>query len=242
MNQNSMLYWWPKVKDLAIPMPKTRIVEVKDFNDLYKLLDGELTEGWTNLVERVDVACEEMGGPPLFLRTDLTSGKHQYDQTCHYTGAQGLALHMGALLEETLMGPDIPPAGYVVREYLELNAPFKAFSGLPIARERRLFVRDGGVLCRHPYWPAEAIQRPTEPGWEDMLKRLNEPLEEEWMIVNDAKLLSERLEGYWSVDFAQAVSGFWYFIDAALGAESWHPEGCPAKVVVDITPATPPAP
>ena len=27
-NPNSMLYWWPLVKDLDIPMPKTEIVEL----------------------------------------------------------------------------------------------------------------------------------------------------------------------------------------------------------------------
>jgi hypothetical protein len=38
LNKNSMLYWFPKIKDLGIPMPRTFLVVVKE--NLLECLDN----------------------------------------------------------------------------------------------------------------------------------------------------------------------------------------------------------
>jgi len=53
------------------------------------------------------------------------------------------------------MSEEYPPAAFMVREFLDLDASFKAFGGLPIAREWRIFASPEKVICYHPYWPAE---------------------------------------------------------------------------------------
>lgn len=63
------------------------------------------------------------------------------------------------------------------------------------------------------------------PGnWKDLLVELNRETEEEIsLLTNYAEQLGRYLSGYWSIDFAKGQDGTWYFIDAALGNQSWHP-------------------
>jgi len=43
------------------------------------------------------------------------------------------------------------------------------------------------------------------------------------IFLGYARVIAERVEEYWSVDFAKTSSG-WYFIDMALGKASWKPK------------------
>ena len=218
-NNSSMTYWWPLVQDCGVPMPRTEMVPVG--GDISSILDGgDFPE---RLVADVTAACERMGYP-AFLRSDRLSGKHEYIETCYVPGPEKIAQHICAITEEHAMSFDLPmPEAFAVREFLELDAPFKAFNGLPIARERRYFIRDGAVVCHHPYWPADAMRYPSRPDWRTLLAALS--VEEHTGILTDYSMaIGRRLTEFWSVDFAQTKSGAWYFIDAARGENSWHPE------------------
>lgn len=228
MEKTSMLYWWPKVKDLDIPVPKTEIVEVP-YDDLVALLDGK------RLSPQDEERLIEAGGKvgyPLFLRTDMASAKHQWERTCFVPKVEELFKHIWALIDETLaagMFGELDPSALVFREWLVLDSAFTAFKGLPISRERRYFVRDGIVECHHPYWVEEAIARsyllPTEKNWRQLLAALNQETPDEFGILGPyAASVGKTLGGYWSVDFACSQDGFWYLIDMAEGERSWHPE------------------
>jgi len=228
MNKTSMLYWWPRVKDLGIPLPKTEIVEVL-YDDLVGLLDGE------RLSPQDEQRLIEAGGKigyPLFLRTDMASAKHQWERTCFVPKAEDLFKHIWALIDQTLasgMFGELDPSALVFRELLTLNSFFTAFSGLPISVERRYFVRDGSVECHHPYWIHDAIEhswrQPSEPDWRERLAALNkESAEEIELLTGYATKIGGVLKGYWSIDFAEARDHTWYLIDLAVGERSWHPE------------------
>lgn len=69
---SSMLYWWPKVKDLSIPMPKTEIIEIDmGSSHVLDVLDGD-EEAAKKLDGHIPeiLATISRVGLPAFLRTD----------------------------------------------------------------------------------------------------------------------------------------------------------------------------
>ena len=231
-NRTSLLWWYPKVAG-AVDMPKTIIVPIDPPRDAEELLFRE-KEADDPPLAAYSTAIMEAGrkvGYPLFIRTDLTSGKHS--MACYVEKEPDIFRAVAELVEThgglLWLNRDSPVSAIVVRPWIELDSPFRAFAGLPISRERRYFVRDGKVVCRHPYWPEEAIQFWGEepPGWQHQLGIISVQSETEIALLTGmAAKLSRRLPGAWSLDFARTKLGQWLFIDAALAHESWHPE-CP---------------
>lgn len=228
LSKTSMLYWYPRIKDLGIPMPKTEIVEVSYYN-LVGLLDGKRLSPQDE--ENLCRAGDEIGYP-LFLRTDMASAKHQWERTCFVPKVEDLFRHIWSLVDETLaagMFGGLDPNALIFRELLALDSAFTAFKGLPISRERRYFVRNGIVECHHPYWIEDAIANgyplPNNKDWRRLLAVLNHETPDESGILGPyAESLGKTLSGYWSVDFALSQAGIWYLIDMAEGEKSWHPE------------------
>lgn len=226
-NRNSMEYWYPMVKHLAgeIPMPKTKIILHKDPHDWLNILDGvRLPEADKKIL--FDTAKEI--GYPLFMRSDLVSGKHNYKKTCYVSNKGQLLVHLYRIIEENYIRDQFM-SSIVLRGYIKLASTFKAFNGLPIAPERRYFVKDGKVLCHHAYWVKNAIRfysGTREPNdWERSLEMLNvEPGFEIALLTSYAEKLGSVLEGAWSLDFAEAANGGRYFIDCAEAKSSWHPD------------------
>lgn len=223
-------YWWPLVKDLGIPVPLTHILPV-DHSAICSAMDGA-----NSLSDEFVAKFREMGkliGYPLFLRTDLQSGKHGWNKTCYVASENKLIDNMFEVALENEMGACFlggPYEAFVFREFLELDTSFIAFYGkMPINKERRYFVRDGEVICHHPYWPRDAFIDHTNDGdWESKLAALNYESEEEIIMLSAyARTVGVAMEGCWSVDFAKAKNGKWYLIDMALGHESYHWYGCP---------------
>lgn len=227
--KTSLLYWWPKIENLGIPVPKTEILEVDR-----ETLSSVLERPWpAHLAVHVYETARKIGFP-LFVRTDLASGKHAWRRSCYVPTAEILLANIHRVVEENeihgVVGLDY--RALVFREFLTLFALFTAFRGdLPIAKERRYFVRDGDVQCHHPYWAEEAVAggRPKADGWRESLVMLNEEHESEVEILTSySEKVAKVMEGYWSIDYAFAADGTWYLIDMAEGEKSWHPD-CPIK-------------
>lgn len=224
---SSMLNWFHKIADI-LPVPKTEIMRIstEEAYEVIGLLDGkDISESlWWKIKE----AANQIGYP-LFLRSDQGSAKHDYENSCYVASEKELLGHLACLFEWHLMR-DLWPQAIVFRELLPLNAPFKAFDGLPIAKERRYFVDEGKVMCHHPYWPEDAIQTGREvknlvTGWQKKLAEINQEDEGEIAcLTRMAEDFNENVPGFYSVDFAQSESGKWYMIDAARGELSYHPE------------------
>jgi len=233
--KNSMLYWFPKIKNLNIPMPTTLFVKVNE--DLIKYLDKpqEFPKSLLETIECVAKILTFNFKNPLFLRTDQLSGKHHWNRTCYVEKAEDLHGQIINLIEESAMADilGMPIYAFVLREFIELDWKFKAFEGMPVARERRYFIKDGNIICHHHYWIENAIrfwQRDYKPpkNWKQILKELNTETEEEVKVLSEySQRVAEVMEGFWSIDFAMGKNGLWYLIDMAVGDDSWHPSDCP---------------
>lgn len=225
--RSSMLNWWPLVSGLNIPQPKTVILPFEDCDR--EALDFEGTSN--EMIERVRNTLAEVGGPPAFLRTDQSSGKHLYLKGCYIPkDCDDMAQHLCTVIVSNLLC-DLWPMAFAVRQFIPLAAKFTAFSGLPIAPERRYMVRDNVVEKHFAYWPADAIAQsadtwpPSEPNWRDLLQQVNEEQPGEVKTLTAyAEMVGSLMGGYWSVDFAQGKDGIWSLIDMAEGDLSWQPE------------------
>lgn len=223
MNKTSMNYWYPKIRHLDIPMPKTEIPVTKNIQDWWSLLDGEdpLSEDEKQLIRD---AAIKVGGYPVFMRSDLCSGKHSFEQTCFIQNEEDVIRHIWAIVDENCFC-DCNMESIAIREYIPPAATFKAFRGLPIAPERRYFVRDGNVVCHHPYWIEDAIQNPNRSDWRDLLVLMNDQqqIDEVDVLTGYAEQIAQELGGDWSIDFVLGLDGVWYMIDMATAMQSWHP-------------------
>ena len=148
--------WFPLVEAAGIPVPRTRIVTTGI--ELVNLLDGIAVPGWEDFTGEVRDAATEMGFP-CFLRTGHGSGKHQWRDTCFLRRPEHVAAQVAMLVDWSyavdFLG--LPTHTWVVRELLPVEAPFTAFKGMPVSKERRYFVNDGVVVGHHPYWPPGAV-------------------------------------------------------------------------------------
>jgi len=229
--KTSLCYWYPLIKDI-LPTPRTEIVPLEegDIDVLFEALDGK---GSPDMLRAHLISAASHFNYPLFMRTDFTSGKHDFLDTCFVQSSNDIFGHALALFEDTLC-KDISIGAFVFREFLQLESGFKAFRGLPISKERRYFVEDGKVLCHHPYWPEDAIRGEVlrkGDGWKAILKELNtETPEEIELLTAMAGTFSNLVPGAWSVDFAKMkhnIPHSWVLIDAAEAFRSWHPSDCP---------------
>jgi len=208
LNNNSFLYWWPLVKDLGIPVPKSTVCKI----------------------DLADVRCAaECIGFPLFMRTDLCSGKHNWINSCFVSNASHIEENMITVIQDnvrwSMLG--IHPQAMVLREFLALETAFVAFDGdMPINREFRYFIEDGNIQCMHPYWPETAFNRHParmahHPNWKERLRLLSQPDASQDIITEYVSRMTH-LKGSWSADFAKGKNGTWYLIDMALAHNSYH--------------------
>jgi hypothetical protein len=226
-NEDSLFYWFPLVKGLDIPIPKTIEVPLDwDLGDICDLVDGKITEKVKRAITKVKKAANDIGFP-VFIRGDQSANKHEWSRSCFLTKSIDTQKLMIQLADFSVM-VDIGIQGYVVREFLDLDWKFHSHNGMPVAAERRYFVRDGKVECWHPYWPETAIKKPDSKNWLKELRELQTPTPKELAILAEyAKMVGNAVKGYWSVDFCRHKNGTWYLTDMARGDDSYHWSTCP---------------
>ncbi|MDO8452442.1 MAG: hypothetical protein Q7S79_01685, partial [bacterium] len=142
---SSMLHWWPKVKDLGVPVPKTEIVlltseELREWWDK----DGRLPEA---VVAQIATTCKKLGFP-VFIRTDVMSAKLISPYRSVITNESdivGAAMDLSEAHSNSFGTPSAQ--AFVVREHLDLVSAFKSRLGKPVTAERRYFIRDGRLEC-----------------------------------------------------------------------------------------------
>jgi len=232
VESDSMLIWYPKIKDLPIPQPKTIIVMLNEM-ELESLYHEEMPK---SVVEKVEAVCTTLTfgwKNPCFLRTDLASAKHSWKDSCFVDSPKDLWKHIYEVTSFNLiagvLGLDFK--ALIIREYIPMDSRFTAFWGdMPVNPERRYFIKNGKVVCHHPYWIEEAIEQskqPIIPNWRELAKEMNiETKGEIELLTRYALLVAEKFEGFWSIDFCKAKDGRWILIDMATGKKSWHPKDC----------------
>lgn len=238
LEQCSMNYWYPRlagVPELARIIPPTFLLRITpdEARALYLALEGEGV-GIKTLADRIwrldeSAALSAHGVTDWFLRTDQTSAKHQWRETCRVADKRQLRQHLARLVEFSACA-DLPIGGFALRQFIPLFAPLTLgnYGDMPLGREFRFFVRAGSVEHVQFYWPEDAVAQgaPVElpdGQWQAQLAamaKLNNS--ERGYLTRRARLAGLALGGYWSVDFAQrADNGEWLLLDAAPGNVSF---------------------
>jgi len=236
VDKDSMLGWYPKIKDLPIPMPRTEII---------KLNEKEIEGYWKNdscCLDRLHPEAEKIIARhfdfPVFIRTDEFSAKHGWKDTCFVDGLSKLKSHIFEVIIQgrcaDLMG--LQCNALVIREFIPMDTKFEGCQGaMPVNPERRYFIKDGKLICHHPYWIEAAVESGSRgvielpDNWKELLAEANRETKEEVELLSKyAQLVAGVLpEGFWSIDFCKSKDGTWYLIDMATGERSWHPDTCP---------------
>jgi len=225
VNKNAIEYWYPKIRGI-VPTPRTIIVPAKrkwDKSGNYIYVPKKYVKEIVRQTENFIF--------PIFLRANDSSTKHDWKDTCFVPSKDVLEKHIQRIAYECecldVFG-GAPVSSFAIREYIEMDSKFSYFwGGLPINPERRYFINDHRVVCRHFYWTTESIK---DKQYEALLNEMNKETEEEKKLLNKyACKIAKIFDGYWSIDFCRAKTGKWYCIDMAVGYNSWHPE-CGLKI------------
>jgi hypothetical protein len=230
---NDMSYWYPKLEEAGLPVPRTMILHTDA--ELMSLLDGMEPEppgSLEKLADEIVVAASAFGDKPFFLRTGHTSGKHDWQNTCYVAAVDRDAVlyHIVALVEHSalagIMG--LPTQTWVVRELIRTEPQFYCLSygNFPVVREFRVFARDGKVEEIYPYWPEKAVEhgKPDAPNWKHILREISTlEVDEHGRLCALASEATLALGGFWSIDFLQDENGTWWLTDCADGDQSYRP-------------------
>jgi len=249
-SKSSLLYWFPKIKELGIPTPKTEIVTLTaEEIEAYYRCEGDCFS-LDRLEKEVSKIIEEKFSLPVFLRTDEFSNKHFWQKTCFLDKLDSLQDHLmeiivGGKLAD-IMG--LPIEAIVVREFIQMDTRFKAFYGeMPVNPERRYFIKDKEIQCHHAYWTdKEDIEEKTSQGklpknWKTILDEINFESQDEIDLLSGYSIVvANNIDGYWSIDYCKAEDGRWILIDMAEGEKSWHPSECKYSNMPEEKPAEKP--
>jgi ATP-grasp domain, R2K clade family 3 len=240
--KTDLSYWFPILQGTGAMVPKTIILKCPV--DLGPMAMGERVDEFPAFAEEVKAAADAMGYP-CFLRTGMTSGKHEWKNTCFIDSPEKVSQHIYNLVEFSECADifGIPHETWVVREFLNLETSFTAFRGFPVNQERRYFIAGGKVICSHPYWPEFSIEghKPSRPDWKKLLEQINHQSAEEIAeLTGMSEKISLAFDGAWSLDWARTVDGKWYAIDMAEAHRSFHWPGCPNEELFKPTKAAKP--
>jgi len=200
---NDLAEWYPIIEKIVLT-PETKIIDVRDI-ELLSVLDGQNKTELQIATERVNNAIMQIG-LPCFLRTGLTSAKHDWIDTCYLNSMDDVSQHIVNLIEFSaicdVFGPSIDIDTLVVRSLLNTNALFTAFNDMLITCEMRVFVRNEQVTYIQPYWPKESFYDHVENSeWSNRISKLQYiDLNSLDHIKKGSILINKQIPGYWSID------------------------------------------
>lgn len=230
-SKTDLSYWFPIIEAAGIPVPKTKIIPITETAQkmIWGLFDGKDFGSIDDpFFKQLTKAAEEMGYP-CFLRTNETSGKHSWKETCFLPNENSIPAHVAAIAEfsecASLFG--LPWDTWAVREMLP-TIPYgicPRYGNMPVCKEFRFFVKNGKVTCWHPYWPSESLEQGGWDGGKITYLALCH-LQDENQLILLAERTGAALGDAWSIDILETERG-WFVTDLAEAHKSFHWEGCP---------------
>lgn len=226
---SSASFWLETAMELA-PAPRTIVIALEHTLDPF--MDNIDPLDWPIIRKKIEKAANRLGWP-CFLRTDFTSGKHNWEACCggllspeDIRDVVVNLVHFSGII-------DHPVGSLLARELLPTLPAFHAFGGTPVTREFRLFTNHGVIEHVQPYWPEDAI-RDGEEGWKEKLRHISALSRTEFEALADITLeIGEKLpQKGWSVDWLQDACGCWHLTDMAVDSISYKWEA-PFEVVDD---------
>lgn len=238
IDPTAMSYWLPKLEAAGLPVPRTKLFKMPADvqQEIWGAFDGEPGSGRiAEFAKEVAVLAADFAFP-IFLRTDHTSGKHEWKRTCFVERAADIASHIVTIAEYSDMADmvGLPWDNWAIREMLPTIplAVCTSFGDMPVCREFRFFVENDVVLCVHPYWPAKALQQggvgPDAMYFYDALCRMDDAAPDIHRLASSA---GTAVGGAWSVDILETRRG-WFITDMAEAHKSFHWDGCPMADII----------
>jgi hypothetical protein len=113
-DKTALSYWFPKLEAAGLPVPKTILIDMPEDAQKYVwgLFDGKEggdTRSIDAFVAELATACSSVGYP-AFLRTDHTSGKHNWKKACFVPDGNDLGSHVFRYCRVFGDGRDFRPA------------------------------------------------------------------------------------------------------------------------------------
>lgn len=239
IDKTALSFWFPIIERAGLPVPKTIMIDmpVQAQECIWKGFDGEdgneeQTAALVAFIAEVGTAARSLG-LPAFLRSDHTSGKHDWKKTCYLDSddPHKIGSHLFAIAEfSEICDPiGLPWSRWAIREYLPIM-PFGTcphYGDMPLCREYRFFIDAGAIKCWHGYWPMEAIERGGADTaiFESLSARPDE------IVFELASKAARAIDGAWSVDIIETkrIDGDgtkWYVTDMAEASRSFHWPEC----------------
>lgn len=226
----ALSYWFPKIEAGGLPVPRTRIIRMPEAaqKELRATFDGNDAGNAALAPFYAEIASAAFAFP-MFLRTDHTSGKHNWDETCYVRDRESIGQHVWSIVEFSEMAGimGLPWDTWAVREMLP-TLPFgacKYYGNMPICREWRVFVENNRIICHHPYWPEHALfegKAPADLDYEAFTRLTDADRD---AVLGLASRAGAAAGGAWSVDILETQRG-WFVTDMAEAHKSWHWLNC----------------
>jgi len=214
-------------------VPKTKIIKMpeKAQKVIWGLFDGNEGDEADRkplgyFIEELIAAATDMGFP-CFLRTDHTSAKHSWEDTCFVKSVSDLMGHVYQIAEASEIADMIglPWDTWAVREFLP-TIPIgvcSRYGNMPVCREFRYFIEDGRYVCSHPYWPMDSL---IDGGFDISQQEYDALCSGRTQELDQIAIAAGRaIGGAWSVDVLDTQRG-WFVTDMAEAHKSFHWAGC----------------
>jgi len=233
---DNIVNWFSLIAQTSVPVPLTRFVPL-DIDLAGDFINGDMqterVKDYIKLLQfRINDLMDLTGKDHVFMRSSTLSAKHSWKNSCFIQRGADLRGHIYCLVEHEAMAMrrSYYPSHLTIREFIPAKHYFYAFDGMPVTKEIRIFIKEGKIVHRQPYWPPEAIEDPvcfkgnslSDVEVNDLMIQNHMMLAQDDECVDRQALeVSKFFPGYWSVDFMKGLNGKWYLIDMALGEGSY---------------------
>lgn len=237
IDKTALSYWFPLLEKAGLPVPRTIIslMPLSARESVWAAFDAkestpEQLDTYMRFIDHLNQMVPQIGGFPCFLRTDHTSAKHNWENTCYVKSAEDMHHHVFDIIEYSEMVGivGIPWDVWAVREFLP-TIPLgvcESFGNMPVCREFRFFIDDGALRCVHPYWPMEALEQGDIQGdAASIYAKLSKAPDDILEVSAMAAQAGAAVGGSWSIDILETRAG-WVVTDMAEAHKSYHWEGC----------------
>lgn len=237
--QNKFSFWYPKIKDCGIPVPKSLIFDVplqgnESLSEHFYMQrpqeDLAAIQAWVSRTVLPKLKEEKMS-PLLFIKNSVFSNK--FDASTCLIMAEQLPW---ALANINLAAACVDADGWeelVVRERIHYNRSFTPciYNGLPLRPEFRVFFdfTKGSPIFTANYWDWDYVYPHLFDATdkcvfmherEHLTTMFNAYKDEAAAIVFEHMKNVEGLEGSWSIDVLLDERKQWWLIDMAVAEQS----------------------
>lgn len=228
--RNSLIYWYPRIKHLDLPLPKTSVYRLDEGVSTFDLEFGDIPSEMDGLLDNLPVQ-----DIIEFIENDLPMDKANIRsgyKSSQLLGGEGAVIVSDPeiirrevmFLADSMVMADFPPNELVVREWVDIEVMAEGYDS-HIGPEVRFIVDEGDVIGSFvDIYEQEFPISFDEDEATEIIDNVRERLDKDYSKLHSwAKDVAVELdETGWSIDFVQDVNGDWYLTDMGLYGLYWN--------------------